>query len=122
MMMLMVMMMVMVMVMVMSVFVFVLLSYPVCTAAPPCHNGDGGDDGDCDDHHDKDYYDYSNAYFKPVSLDKIFVDIVNETTAWLSTVHHTSQTESEKNVFLVRTPKARSQGGPKGHRLEVGAP
>ena len=97
------------MMMVMIVFVFVLLSCPVCTAAPPCHNGDGGDDGDCDDHHDKEYYDYSNAYFEPVSLDKIFVDVVNETTAWLSTVHHTSQTESEKIVFLVRTPEAPSR-------------
>ena len=86
-----------------------LVRCPVCTAAPPCHNGDGGDDGDCDDHHDKEYYDYSNAYFEPVSHDKIFVDVVNKTTAWLSTVHHTSQTESEKIVFLLRTPEAPSR-------------
>ena len=82
--------------MVMIVFVFVLLSCPVCTTVIMVmvvmmvtvmtimiKNI---------------IYDYSNAYFEPVSLDKIFVDVVNETTAWLSTVHHTSQTESEKKL------------------------
>ena len=96
----------------MVVFVFVLLSCPVCLAAPPCHNGDdgdGGDDGVCDDHHDKEYYNYSNAYFEPVCLDKIFVDVVNEATAWLSTVHHTSQTESEKNCVFGKDTRSSLQ-------------